>query len=226
LFDLTTIIFAGLIGLLVLGDRDNEYSQSLFLSLSAVFLIMVVGMYFARQLFKLAISGWLFATHLGPWKTWPLLGVIGEKLQEIPAQLDRVRKPAIFFETLGLTIGIYGAFFAFNLILLRAVGADHGLGLLLVLITIVTAAAWLPISISGFGVIEGGWAIGLVLFTDLNPAEATAVGFFMHGSQVIATAFTGLIGSVLLLKARGISARLLTADQPNQVNADAEVGTR
>ncbi len=217
LFDLTIIIFAGLVGLLVVGDPESGYSQNLIPALAVAFVAVVAGMYFASPLFKLAISGWLFAARLGPWKTWSLVEIIGERLHEIPAQLERIREPAVFSKTLALTVGVYGASFGFNLLLLWAVGVDHNLGLLLVVITMVTLAAWLPISVSGFGVIEGGWAIGLVLFTDLSPAEATAVGFFMHGSQVIATALTGLLGLVFLLKAGAISAQPSTGDRSTQL---------
>jgi len=217
LFDLAIIIFAGLVGLLAVGNQEIGYSKTLILILAVVFVAVVAGMYFAGPLFKLAISGWLFVARLGPWKSWTLIGIIGERLHEIPAQLDRIREPAVFSKTMALTVGVYGGSFGFNLVLLWAVGADHNVGLLLVVISMVTLAAWLPISVSGFGVIEGGWTIGLVLFTDLSPAEATAIAFFMHGSQVIATALSGLLGLAFLLNVGDISAQPRTSDQSEEL---------
>jgi hypothetical protein len=72
----------------------------------------------------------------------------------------------------------------------------------------------LPLAtISGLGMIEGGWTFGLVTLAGYDLSQAVAIGFFLHGCQILAAAATGLIGYLWLqtskrmpLESRGIDA--------------------
>ena len=88
----------------------------------------------------------------------------------------------------------WGSSVCFNLLLLGALGVQ-GLPLLVGIISITMLVEALPVaSISGLGVIEGGWTFGLVTLAGLEPGAAAATGFFLHACQVLAAALCGLVG--------------------------------
>ncbi len=69
-------------------------------------------------------------------------------------------------------------------------------------ISFVMAAAWIPLTIAGFGVVEGGWVIALTFFGDIQVTEAVALGFTMHSVQILAAMSCGAAGGLFLMKPR------------------------
>jgi uncharacterized membrane protein YbhN (UPF0104 family) len=119
-------------------------------------------------------------------------------LADIALGLHTFRRPNKFWPTLLLTFCTYLCSMGFHLLLLEATGLDCSLMNLVVVISIVNFAAIIPLSISGVGIIEGGWSLGLVLFCGLTIEEAVTVGFFMHACQILSMIISGLIGYALL----------------------------
>ena len=77
-------------------------------------------------------------------------------------------------------------------------------------ITFVMITAWFPFSLSGFGVMEGGWAASLAMFADMEVGGALSVGLFIHCCQVLMTTLLGLLGFVLLTPRVSVSLRAAT----------------
>jgi hypothetical protein len=72
---------------------------------------------------------------------------------------------------------------------------DINLGILIGVINIVMLTEALPLAtISGLGMIEGGWTFGFVAFAGLSVDQAASLGFFLHGCQLLAAAGTGILG--------------------------------
>ncbi|MBZ0302904.1 MAG: hypothetical protein K8J31_24375, partial [Anaerolineae bacterium] len=53
-------------------------------------------------------------------------------------------------------------------------------------------------TISGLGMIEGGWTFGLVTLAGYDVGQAASIGFFLHGCQIVCAVTTGLIGYLWL----------------------------
>ena len=224
LFDLLIVVVAGLSGLIVVGGRWEGASYTLTMAFLAVLLVLLlVTMYYAGSLFRFGLRGWPMVVAMGPWRGWGLLDVVGTRLQEVPGQLERIRSPGLLCRILALSLCTYGASLSFNLVILWGIGVDQNGGALMVVISIVMISSWFPFSLSGIGVIEGGWAVGLVALTDIDPTQAATIGIFMHGSQVMATAVTGLAGLGILLmvdKSRALESRTPDVVAPQAIESD------
>jgi uncharacterized membrane protein YbhN (UPF0104 family) len=123
---------------------------------------------------------------------------------------DRLRAPGVFRAMLLWSLLTYGMSVAFNLVLLYGLGVDVSLGLLVGIISIVQLTDALPLAtISGLGIVEGGWTFGFVVFAGYTVEQAAPMAFFLHGAQLLAAASTGLLGYLWLqrynqpLKAEG-----------------------
>ena len=96
---------------------------------------------------------------------------IAAHLPALATSLARIRQPRIFLLTLLLSCLTWGSSVCFNLLLLGALGVQ-GLPLLVGVISITMLVEALPVaSISGLGVIEGGWTFGLVTIAGLEPGR-------------------------------------------------------
>ncbi len=202
LFEMLLVVLGGLFGVILWGAQELERAPGLLVSsiLGLVFIILVL--YFAAPLVRIGISFWRYVIGLTPWRDLALLNQIGERLDEIPEQLGRLRHPRLFVHTFLYSILTYGSSIGFYLLLLSAVGLQANLGILLLVITLVIFVSAIPFSISGFGVIESGWAVALVTLAGIGDEKAIAIGFFMHGCQVLVNVVTGLIGLMMLLRLR------------------------
>jgi len=101
----------------------------------------------------------------------------------------------------GALLRAAGASLAFNLILIltqmllgRAVGVRIAIGYFFVFVPIISALLALPISISGFGVREGGYVL-LFGLAGVGAGEATAMSLLFYGLNLA----TGLVGAGLYL---------------------------
>jgi uncharacterized membrane protein YbhN (UPF0104 family) len=200
LFELLLVIMGGMVGVLAVGGRLTDRPQMLAALLLVCGLAGGVGMYLLGPLSRAFLKGWHWVAEAGPWRRLAVLGRVEQKLWEIPGQLDRVRRRRLFLETMALSFCSYGASLGFNLLLLKATGVDQSTGVLLAIISIVMVASWFPLSVSGFGVIEGSWTFGLVVLAGLDAGQSVTIGFFLHGCQVLAVVLSGVIGYVLLAR--------------------------
>ena len=98
----------------------------------------------------------------------------------------------------GVYICTYTCSISFHILLVWAMGLDQSLMTLLVVVSIVNFSAIIPFSISGIGIVEGGWSLALVLFCGLPMGEAVTIGFFMHACQIFCMIVSGLIGYAML----------------------------
>ncbi len=124
-----------------------------------------------------------------------LLTTLTDKLGPLADSFDRVRQPRIFRNTLVISALTYSMSTGFNLVLLYAIGIEVSLGILIGVISIVMLTDALPLAtISGLGMVEGGWTFGLVAFAGMPVDQAASLGFFLHACQLLAAASTGILG--------------------------------
>jgi hypothetical protein len=81
-----------------------------------------------------------------------------------------------------------------NLILILGIGIEIPFATLAIIVSIGMFATAFPFSISGFGMIELGWAFGLTTLAGFTLPEATAIGFLLNGFQIICALISGLGG--------------------------------
>ncbi len=186
LFELLVVLLVGGAALVQGSERFMEARPTLLALLIAAF-ILCLALLFSASWFLRQVSRLLLR--------WRGVGAkIAAQLPALQTSLARIREPRIFLLTLLLSCLTWGSSVCFNLVLLGALGV-HGLPLLVGIISITMLVEALPVaSISGLGVIEGGWTFGLVSLAGLEPGAAAATGFFLHACQVLAAALCGLAG--------------------------------
>lgn len=186
LFELLVVLLVGGAAL-VQGSAALEASRpALLLALPAAALLCLAGLFSAapllRQLRLRLPERHAFSRRLAA------------ALPALEASLTRLREPRVFLLTLLLSCLTWGSSVCFNLLLLGALGI-HGLPLLVGVISIAMLVEALPVaSVSGLGVVEGGWTLGLVSLVGLEEGVAVATGFFLHACQLLAAALSGLLG--------------------------------
>ena len=186
LFELLIVLLVGGSALVQGSAQFAQARPTLLALLATAFLLCLVLLFSASGFLRLA-SRLLQRQHgLGQ--------RIAAHLPALETSLARIRQPRIFLLTLLLSCLTWGSSVCFNLLLLGALGVQ-GLPLLVGIISITMLVEALPVaSISGLGVIEGGWTFGLVTIAGLEPGAAAATGFFLHACQVLAAALCGLVG--------------------------------
>ena len=198
LFELLLVLLGGTIGLLVVGTQWSA-SHQVFIVLFPVFaLIIAGGTYFSDFLFKGAVRIFCHLVTIGPWRELTFFAWVQRKLITISSQLEGKNAKRLFMKTVVFSCCTYGLSLLFYLLLLRSCGIHLNLGISLAIISTVMIASWFTFTLSGFGVIEGSWAAGLVIFAGLELGQGTSVGLFIHACQVLMTASSGVLGFVLL----------------------------
>lgn len=201
LFELFMVIVIGGGALLLAADQINIQP-----AVALLIVLLVGGAYLAALYFSgalLHIAARLMrqaAARLGQPR---LAGWGDEKINALAASFDRVRRPRTFALALLLSLFTYGTTALFYVVLLVAVGVDAAPVALVAMVSIAMLAESLPLAtISGLGMIEGGWAFGLVALAGYDVGQAASIGFFLHGCQLIVAALSGLLGYVWLQVAR------------------------
>lgn len=122
-----------------------------------------------------------------------------DKLNVLAGPFDRIGHPRVFTSTLFTSFFTYGMSALFYIVLLAALGVNVSPGAMIGMVSIVMLAEALPLAtISGLGMIEGGWTFGLVTLAGYDIGQAASIGFFLHGCQIVAAVLTGLLGYVWL----------------------------
>lgn len=194
-FLIIVMVFAT--GFFLGSEQFAQQRSQLILVIVLAFAAIVVGLYFAGDLTRLLLRILQrFLAHF----TIDRIGwikVIQDKLLELAAEFDRIRHPRLFLSALFISCFTYTSSFMINYILLRELGLDVELPIVITIISIGMFGAALP-SISGFGTIEGAWLFGLTQFADYPVSKATAIGFLLHGFLLAAAALYGLVGYLLI----------------------------
>ena len=207
LFELLLVLLGGTIGLLVVGTQGSASHQVFAVLFPVLALIIAGGVYFSDSLFKSAVRIFCHLVTIGPFQELASLSWVRRKLIAILSELEQKNAKRLFLKTFVFSCCTYGLSLFFYLLLLEACGINLSLGGSLALISIVMIASWFPFTLSGFGVIEGSWAAGLVIFAGLELGQATSVGLFIHACQVLMTASSGLLGFVLLTRANNLQVK-------------------
>lgn len=202
LFELLMVILGGGIGMLSLLPRLRGRVWALLVMLVAGVVLCVLAIrgsgagcaWFARRLEGLAghkfIGRWFAPGRRS------LLLVLAAKLKLVGNHLNNLREQSCFARMLLFSLGTYASSVSFNLLLLRLAGVPGDFLPLVAVISLVMMAGGLPLSLAGFGVVEGSWAFGLATLLGLPHGEAIAIGFFLHGCQLLAGLLSGACGYV------------------------------
>lgn len=198
ILELLIIVVVFAMGILLSGDQFADQRNGLMVIVIAVFVGSVFGLYFAGTLIRFGLR--IFNQVLEQFTTRKikLVETIESKLLEMAVEFDRIRHPRLFFSALSISGFTYTTSFLTNYILLRAVGLDVELPLVITIISIGMFASAFPFSVSGFGVVELSWLFGLTQFAGYGESEATSIGFLLHGFQVVAATLYGIVGYILI----------------------------
>jgi hypothetical protein len=122
-----------------------------------------------------------------------------EKLNGLAVPFDRIGHSQVFITTLATSFCTYSMSALFYIVLLYAIGVTVNPGVMVGMVSIVMLAEAVPLAtISGLGMIEGGWTFGLVTLAGYDIGQAASIGFFLHGCQIVAAVLTGLLGYLWL----------------------------
>lgn len=185
------VVFAS--GILLSGEAFAAQSDQLMLIIGLVFVASVVGLYFAGSLIRLSLRLLDPLISGGGW-----MAAMTRKLLEIAVEFDRIRHPRLFLSALFISCFTYISSFMTNYILLRALGLEAALPVVIAIISVGMFGSAFPFSVSGFGVVELSWLFGLTQFAGYTDTDATAIGFLLHGFQLMAAALYGLAGYLLI----------------------------
>ncbi len=130
----------------------------------------------------------LLAKVLGRWDAFSI------RLLRLSDSLQYLRQPKPFAWALVYSLGTYTFSFLPNAYLLGAMGVNLPTLSLVLLVSLGMFATAFPFSLSGFGMVEASWAVGLVLLAGYSSGEATAIGLLLNMAQQISALIFGVIG--------------------------------
>jgi uncharacterized membrane protein YbhN (UPF0104 family) len=193
LFELFMVIIVGGGALLLASDHSPLSPQLAVLIVTVGAIILLASLYFSGDLLR------VIARVVQRVRATGLPGRLAQRLLDLAEPFDRMRQPTVFRSMLGYSVLTYSMSVSFNLVLVYAVGINISFGVLIGIISIVMLTDALPLAtISGLGIVEGGWTFGLVLFGGLGETQAVSLGFFLHGCQLLAAITTGILGYLWL----------------------------
>ena len=213
LLELLIIVVVFAMGILTSGEQFASQRDGLLLLVIVVFIGSVAGLYFAGTLIRASLG--VFNTILSriTSRKISIIESLESKLYEMAIEFDRIRHPQLFISALFISCFTYGTSFLTNYILLVAVGVDVEFPAMISIISVGMFASAFPFSVSGFGVVEVSWLFSLTQFAGLPDTEATAIGFLLHGFQILASSLFGLIGYALIYATPPLQTQDLAASQ-------------
>ncbi len=198
LLEMLIIVLVFAFGIVFSGKQFAEDRSGLIFLTVLVFLLSVIGLYFAGDLIRFLWRAVQRPLGLVLNTQSEFVIRITAKLGEIAIELDRIRHPRLFFSALLISCFTYTSSFLTNYILLRALGLEVGLPIMIIIISIGMGGSAFPFTLSGFGVVEVSWKLGLTLFAGLPDSDASTIGLLLHAFQLIAAALYGLVGYLLI----------------------------
>ena len=192
--ELLIIVLVFSSGILTSAEALADQRDQLLLLIGLTFAASVIALYFGGGLIRALLEA---LRHLlgGQHK---LLRLLDSRALQLARELDRIRQPRLFLTALFISCFTYSSSFLTNYILLRALGVSVDMGAMIAIISIGMFASAFPLNVSGFGVVEAAWRIGLTQFAGWDESEATATGFLLHGFQLFAAALYGLVGYLMI----------------------------
>ena len=199
ILELLIIVLVFASGILLSGGAFAAQRGSLLLVIAVVFIVSAVGLYFAGGIIRFLLGIFQQLVTAFTKREIGLIAAIQSKLLELAEEFDRIRHPRLFVSALFVSCFTYTSSFMTNYILLRSVGVDIELPIMVAMISFGMFGAALPLPVlGGFGLVEGVWLFALTQFAAYPIPEATAIGFILHGFQVIAAVLYGLAGYLLI----------------------------
>jgi len=198
LFELLLVLTGGLGGLLLSNSHAVEQGQLVLALLIAGFVACLAAIYFSGFLTRILTRIWRWVIGRTPWKEARLALMVSEKLETIAVQFDRLREPRMFVSMLALSVCTYGTNAIFYTVVMKALGLDQPVGILLPIISIGMLSSFFPLSFLELGVVESGFTFGMVVFAGLAMGEAVPIAFFLHGFGMLCAILTGLAGYLTL----------------------------
>lgn len=199
LFELALVILGGAFGVLSIASEPASDRRLTFGLLIGFLAVYMLALYYSGGILRLLARGWtrLIAPRL--MRRFPRLEQrVEEKLHLFAGQFDRIHNPRLLLSACLLSTCTYSMSMLFDIILMRGLGLEQHLGVLVTIISIKMFLEAAPIAVSGFGVIEGGWTFGLVTLAGLDIGTAASIAFFLHACQVLVAALVGGAGWLVL----------------------------
>lgn len=194
LLELLVIVTVGCVALLI-GSDVFPGQQSSMMILAAIFVIAAMAaFYYAGTILRFSMKtlrGILKSTIK---KEPAFLDKLEKILEKIALEFDRVSQPRLFLKALFWSLFTYACSFGTNLVILWAVGIQLSPFEMVILISMGMFATAFPFNISGFGMVELSWGVGLAALAAYSMDDATAVGLLLNGFQVLCAAVSGIIG--------------------------------
>ncbi|MDE2858815.1 MAG: lysylphosphatidylglycerol synthase domain-containing protein [Chloroflexota bacterium] len=202
ILELLIIVLVFVFGIFMSGEQFAAQRDQLMAGALSVFLASVIGLYYAGSLLRLALGFMqrmpVVAPVVGKDRPDSFFALAQSKLTDLAAEFDRIRQPRLFFSALFISCFTYTSSFLTNYILLRAVGLDADLPIVITVISLGMFGSAFPFTLSGFGIVETAWWTGLTRFAGYAGDEAAAIGIVLHGFQIVAAVLYGLAGYVLI----------------------------
>ena len=198
ILELLIIVLVFAFGILLSGAAFAEQRDSLILLITLIFFVSVAALYFAGDLIRLLLrlaTPVLSGVSAGG---SPFIANTRSKLLALALEFDRIRQARLFFSALFISCFTYSCSFLTNYVLLRAMGLEADLPVVITVISLGMFGSAFPFSLSGFGTVETAWWLGLTRFAGYVGAEAAAIAIVLHGFQIVAAIAYGLAGYALI----------------------------
>lgn len=198
LLELLVIVTVGSVTLLVAGDIFPG-QQIVMMLLAVVFVIVAMAaFYFAGTIIRFCMKMLRNIVRGITQKEPAFLDTLDEKLEKIALEFDRVSQPRLFLKATFWSLFTYACSFGTNLVILWAVGVQLSAVEMVILISMGMFATAFPFNISGFGMVELSWGVGLTTLAAYTIDDATAVGLLLNGFQILCAAVSGIIGYIIV----------------------------
>lgn len=200
--ELLVVVLMAALGFALVGvEQMGESGRSLLLLVGLSFVGAIAALYYSGALLRLLAAGLRRFFAGRAWAERPLLQRLLRGLQKLARELDALRAPRLFAAAFAISFATYGSAFFLNYILMSAIGVQGSLAVFLAVVGVGQFGIAFPFAVSGFGVVEFSWALGLSAFAGLSLSEAAAVGVLLHGFQISAAALYGGLSYLWLRRA-------------------------
>ena len=196
--ELVIIVAVFAFGILLSGDQFAQGRDSLMLLVAGAFAATLAGLYFAGALIRLTIP--IMEALAAPFTrdNGRVVVTLRGKLGALATEFDRIRQARLFLSALFISCFTYTCSFLTNYVLLRAMGLEAELPVVITVISLGMFGSAFPISLSGFGIVETAWWSGLTIFAGFAGDAAAAIAIVLHGFQIVAAVLYGLAGYLLI----------------------------
>ena len=198
ILELLIIVMVFASSILASAEQLAAQRDELLLAIAVIFVVSIVALYFGGQVIRTLLKPLRPLLQTANGRRDGFSERVNSRLRHLADEMDRIRQPRLFLAALFTTCFTYSSSFLTNYILLRALGVDVELPAFIAIISLGMFASAIPFSVSGFGVVEGAWRVGLMQFAAMPDADATATGFLLHGFQIFAAGLYGLLGYLLI----------------------------